>query len=48
MYLKFGQDFADFDLEILKDLFTVLDSRMNAMRLRIDASFDSDSEGLFD
>ena len=48
MYLKFGSDFADFDLEFLKDLFALFDSRWGDLQLHIDASSDPDPDGLCD
>lgn len=49
MYLKFGDDvFHDFDLEFLRDLFTLLDGRLDELQERIDKCFDPDQMGLFD
>jgi hypothetical protein len=47
MYLKFDDDILDGDLDFLKDLVTLLDSRLDKVQQAIDSSFDPDQMGDF-
>lgn len=48
MYLKFDDGYCDSDLEFLRDLCTLFDTRMDDLQERIDKCFDPDQMGLFD
>ena len=48
MYLKFDDGVSDDDLNFLRDLFNLLDARLDNLQERIDECPDPDGMGLFD
>ncbi len=48
MYLKFDDGFNDYDLDFVRDLFSLLDEWLDRLQERIDECFDPDQWGLFD
>lgn len=48
MYLKFDDGVLDYDLDFVRDLFALLDERLDRLQERIDECSDPDQLGLFD
>jgi hypothetical protein len=48
MYLKFGDEFHDYDQEFLRNLLALLDTQLDERQVSIDLCVDPDQMGLLD